>query len=146
MTVHNEAFREDIKTHEAGVGRYFVIYILLVILTFGTFGVAKLHMSESLHLAAALLIAVCKASLVVLFFMHLLEAEGANRAVFLVSILFVGVMMFFILVDTAHRFPLTNPIDETTVNLPGGNPVYSAGAHHAEPGEAGQPQPGPAGE
>jgi hypothetical protein len=79
--------------------------------------------------------------------MHLLEAEGANRAVFLVSLLFVGVMMFFILVDTAHRFPLANPIEETTVNLPGGNPVYSTGAHHhLAPGEAGQPQPEPAGE
>ena len=135
MTVHNEAFREDIKTHEAGAGRYFVIYVLLLILTFGTFGVAKLPMSEPMHLAAALLIAACKATLVVLFFMHLWEAEGANRAVFAVSIFFVGVMFFFILVDTAHRFPLTNPQDSTTVNLPGGNPVYSNGPHDpfAEP-------------
>jgi cytochrome c oxidase subunit IV len=138
MSVPNEAFREDIKTHEAGAGRYFVIYVLLLILTFGTFGVAKLPMSEPLHLAAALLIAFCKASLVVLFFMHLKEAEGVNRAVFLVSIAFVGVMFFFILVDTAHRFPLANPIEETTVNLPGGNPIYSPEGHHAL-GPAGQP-------
>jgi cytochrome c oxidase subunit 4 len=140
MSSQNEAIREEHKTHEAGIGRYFVVYILLLILTFGTFGVAHFDLGEW-NLVAAIGIACCKATLVVLFFMHLWDSEGANRAVFAVSCIFVLVLLFFVMEDTVHRFPLTNPRPETTVNLPGGNPVYGPGAQHIAAGTAAHPTP-----
>ena len=124
MATHNESVREELRTHEPSAGRYWVVWILLLICTTATFLVSRIPISATGHLLAALAIAVVKATLVVLIFMHLWEAEGANRLVFATAFLFVGVMFFFILSDTAHRFPLANSRPETTVNLPEGNPVY----------------------
>jgi cytochrome c oxidase subunit 4 len=140
MATHNESVREELRTHEPGVGRYVLVWIILLICTFGTFAVSKIPMSPNGHLLAAIAISVVKATLVILIFMHLWEAEGANRLVFVTSILFVAVMFFFILTDTAHRFPLANSRLETTVNLPEGNPI-----HENRPNEMGNTG-GPAGQ
>jgi cytochrome c oxidase subunit 4 len=134
MATHNESVREELKTHEPSAARYVVIWIILLICTFATFGVSKLPLSPNGHLAAAMAISFVKATLVVLIFMHLWEAEGANKMVFVVSLLFVGVMFFFIMTDIAHRFPLANSRPETTVNLPDGNPVYDRAVNEASPG------------
>ena len=63
---HNESVREELKTHEPGVGRYVVIWIILLICTFATFGVSKLPLSPNGHLAAAMAISLVKATLVAL--------------------------------------------------------------------------------
>ena len=135
MTTHNQAIREEIKTHEPSATRYVVVWIALLICTFLTWYVAKIDLG-SFQLAAAMLIAVLKASLVVLIFMHLWEAEGANRIVFLLSIGFLLLMMGTIIADVTHRFPLANSLRETTVNLPQGNPVYEPVPAHLAPGTA----------
>lgn len=144
MASHNASVREELRTHEPSALRYVVVWIILLICTFATFFVSKLPLSSTGHLLAAIAIAIVKATLVVLIFMHLWEAEGANRLVFATSILFVLVMMFFVLTDTSHRFPLANSRPETTVNLPEGNPVYEQiPQNEAATGAAGQT---PAGE
>src|SRR5215831_4548137 len=96
------------ESHEFGPGKLIITWVVLVVLTFSTFGVSQIPMPVNLHLAAALCIAVVKLSLVVLFFMHLWWSDGVNRVVFLTSFVFLLVLMFFVMADVGTRFVLSN--------------------------------------
>jgi len=95
-------------SHGFGPGKLFLNWLVLVCLTFSTFGVSQIPMPVNYHLAAALCIAVVKLSLVVLFFMHLWWGEGINRIVFVTSFLFLFLLMFFVMADVGTRFTLSN--------------------------------------
>jgi len=133
--------------HELGPGRLILNWFALCALTGTTFGVSQIPMSGNLHMAAAICIAVVKVTLVVLFFMHLWHAEGINRIVFVVSFLFLLVLMFFVLADVATRFTLSNSrippmpqIDQQMVPSgmpPGMNPTPQGGT--AGPGRTSGP-------
>ena len=95
-------------SHEFGPGKLILNWLVLVCLTFSTFGVSQIDMPVNMHLAAAICIAIVKLSLVVLFFMHLWWGEGVNRIVFLTSFVFLLVLMFFVMADVGTRFSLSN--------------------------------------
>jgi hypothetical protein len=54
-------------------------------------------------------IALTKATLVVLFFMHLWDMGGVNRLVFVVSVLFAIVLMLGVFGDLMVRLPSSVP-------------------------------------
>ena len=55
-------------------------------------------------------IATVKGALVALFFMHLWDQRGANRLVFVTSLVFVALLIgLIVVIDYATRFPLANP-------------------------------------
>lgn len=91
-----------------GPGRYFVIWVLLLVFTGTTVWTGRLDLGAA-NLPLALTIATVKATLVVLFFMHLSEAAGANRIVFVVSILFALVMMLGVFGDLLTRSAMSLP-------------------------------------
>lgn len=99
---------DDGKAHAHGPGRYFIVWGLLMILTITTVVTGRMDLGD-VNIILALLIATAKASLVVLFFMHMTEAPGANRLVFVVSIVFVIVMMIGVFGDLWTRNPMTLP-------------------------------------
>jgi cytochrome c oxidase subunit 4 len=97
--------------HHAGAhgpGRYYVVWLLLIVFTITTVVTGRLDLGAA-NLPLALTIATIKATLVVLFFMHLSEAAGANRLVFVVSIVFLIVMMLGVFGDLLTRNPMTLP-------------------------------------
>lgn len=91
------------------------------------------------NLTVAILIATMKASLVVLFFMHLKDDARFNALVFIGSVLFVGVFFAYTMNDTATRGKTGDryngvEIDpDTGIRAPGG----IAGEIHGEELEAG---------
>jgi caa(3)-type oxidase subunit IV len=95
-------------SHHPSAGRYFLVWIVLLVLTGTTFGVSQIPMAHELHLAAAIFIACLKVFLVACFFMHLWGSEGTNKLVFGVSFFFVATLMFFVLADVRTRFVLSN--------------------------------------
>lgn len=95
--------------HHGGVVLYLVIWLVLAVLTTATFLVSRVELSRPLHLGVALLIASVKATLVVLFFMHLYYHRGANRLVFLTAVTLVTLLIGLTVADNATRFPLANP-------------------------------------
>ena len=130
-------------SHGFGPGRLFLIWLVLVCLTFSTFGVSRIDMPVNYHLAAALCIAVVKLSLVVLFFMHLWWGEGVNRIVFLTSFVFLLVLMFFVMADVGTRFKLSNSripplpqVDQTL--MPTGMPPGMSDVPQGTTGGAGE--------
>lgn len=78
--------------------KYLIILGTLIFLTAVTVGISFLQLGSQWHLVLGLSIAVCKASLVALFFMHLIHSQPATRAV-------VGVTFFwFVIVLVALTF------------------------------------------
>ncbi len=95
--------------HPSHVARYAIVWVALLVLTFATFGLSKLHIPGGWGVSVALGIASAKGALVALFFMHLWDQRGANRLVFLTSLVFVALLIGLTLSDNATRFRLSNP-------------------------------------
>jgi cytochrome c oxidase subunit IV len=91
------------------VGRYVIVWIALLVLTVGTYLASRVHLPGGWHVAVALVIASAKGALVALFFMHLYDQQGANRLVFVTSLVFVALLIGLTVLDSATRFPLANP-------------------------------------
>ncbi len=103
--------------HAHGAGRYFVVWILLLVFTATTVITGRMDLGAG-NLPLALAIATIKATLVVLFFMHLKEAPGANRLVFVVSVLFLIVMMVGVFGDLLTRNPMSLPTGAPSFETP----------------------------
>ena len=96
------------QAHAHGMGRYFAVWALLMIFTVTTVVTGRMDLGDY-NIVLAMVIATIKATLVVLFFMHMTEAAGANRLVFVVSLVFVAVMMIGVFGDLWTRNPMTLP-------------------------------------
>lgn len=105
MTVASE--EKEHVAHAAPV-RYVVCWLLLAIFTALTYALSGYDFGEW-SLVIALLIACAKATVVALFFMHLWDHRGASRLVFVVSVIFLVVLIGIVLIDQKTRFPLALP-------------------------------------
>jgi cytochrome c oxidase subunit 4 len=126
VTVANETTPRAEKHGEAhghGSGRYILVWLVLLALTFLTVWTGRQNLGAA-NLLLALLIATTKATLVVLFFMHLSEAAGANRIVFVVSLFFALLMMAGVFGDLLTRNAMTLPSGAPSTE----GPEISAGA------------------
>ena len=113
---HEQAQPESGKAehHGHGAGRYFAVWIALLICTALTVYTGHYHPS----IAVALIIATFKAALVVLFFMHMTEAPGANRLVFVVSLVFSLVLLLGVFGDLWTRNPMSLPSSAPSTEAP----------------------------
>ena len=118
-----------------GIKRYIVIWLLLLAFTIITVWTGQMDLGAA-NIFVAMAIASTKATLVVLFFMHLYDEGGVNRLVFVVSLLFVAVLMLFVFGDLMTRLTMSLPND-------GPMPIKThGGAMHGEV-PAGEGTPGP---
>ena len=98
----------DKAPHASGAGHVVPLKVLvgvfasLALLTVVTVVVSKFDFG-AYNLVIALAIAVVKASLVVLFFMHLLWDKPFNAIVFLGCLIFVGLFIGLTLLDTVQN-------------------------------------------
>jgi cytochrome c oxidase subunit IV len=85
---------------------YLVTWLLLLVLTVVSWQTATLDLA-GFDAAVMLAIATVKATLVVLFFMHLAHARFANKMVVIVSALFVVLLVSLTAADVAtrHTYP-----------------------------------------
>jgi cytochrome c oxidase subunit 4 len=81
---------------------YVATWVVLLLLTTGTFLVSS-QIHGGWEILAALLFAAAKASIVAWIFMHLSEERFASKAAFLVSILFVALLVGMVLGDVEFR-------------------------------------------
>ena len=95
---------EEEKATHAGAGRYVLSFGALVLLTGLTFALSTVELG-AWSVAVALAIAITKASIVALFFMHLWDHEGMSRLVLVIAALFVGVLSLLVVADVLTRFP-----------------------------------------
>jgi len=130
---HKEKHEEE--AHEHGPGRYVVIWRALLVFIITTVVTGHMDLGAA-NLPLAMVIATVKATLVVLFFMHLWDAEGINRLVFGVAILFVMVLLLGVFGDLLTRMPEALPTGQPARTLEGGDmPSMHDGPAHRPHGE-----------
>jgi cytochrome c oxidase subunit 4 len=99
---------------KAEAATYLKTLISLLILTGITVGASYIHFgSGAANVVVALTIATIKATLVALFFMHLLHDKPVNAIIAAAGFIFLGLFLMFTLLDFDTR---ENPLPR---NLPG---------------------------
>jgi caa(3)-type oxidase subunit IV len=127
---HQHAGAGHQASHGAhGITRYIIIWLTLLAFTVLTVVTGRLDLGAA-NIYVAMLIAVTKASLVVLFFMHMWDEGGVNRLVFVTSILFAVVLIIGVFGDLVTRLKITLPNE-------GPLPAKIHGGHHSEKSEGG---------
>lgn len=92
--------------HIASPKLYVAIFATLMVCTFLTVAAAKVDLNQyfsGLNIIVALTIAVFKASLVVLFFMHAKYSPKRTQLVIIASIFWLAVMLFMTMSDYISR-------------------------------------------
>jgi len=82
---------------------YVIVCALLILLTCLTVGVSYMHLAEGWHLVIGLAIAVSKATLVALFFMHVLHSPRLVWIVIVVTCFWLLLLLTLTLTDYATR-------------------------------------------
>ena len=93
---------ESDEHHSIGLVTYFAVFATLMVLTFVTVWVA-FHDYGYLNNVIALGIATVKATLVVLFFMHVLHSSPLTKIVLLISLTFFLILVAFVYADVLTR-------------------------------------------
>ncbi len=97
--------------HLVPVRTYVAVFLALLVLTAATVGAAKVDLGEPvvagfhvpLNMTVAVAIAVLKAVLVVLFFMHVKYSERLVQVVVASAFVFLGLMLLITLSDYLSR-------------------------------------------
>jgi cytochrome c oxidase subunit 4 len=82
---------------------YTAICVVLVLLTVLTLGVSFIPLEGAWHIVAGLVIGLCKASLVVLFFMHALGSSRLTWVVIAAACFWLGLLVVLTLSDYFSR-------------------------------------------
>ena len=77
------------------------VYVALVVLTVLTVGITKVNFGN-FNVGVALTIAVVKAALVILYFMHLKYDSPFNGLVLIIALLFVALFIWFAMQDSSE--------------------------------------------
>lgn len=88
--------------HVTGLPVYFGVFITLMVLTILTVAVSRFDLGL-LNTPIALAIAVVKATLVILFFMHVIHSTRLTWVVIIASFLWLGVLFVLTLADYLTR-------------------------------------------
>jgi cytochrome c oxidase subunit 4 len=101
--------------HVSSSAMFFNVLVALLILTVVTVGASRIDFGPA-NMLIAMLIASVKASLVILFFMHVKWDTAINKIVFLSSFLFLSLLFVFTLADQATR-RIDHPMHETKAKV-----------------------------
>jgi cytochrome c oxidase subunit 4 len=104
-TTHTHSAAHGHDSHDANAPKiYAAVLGVLLILTFITVGASKIQFgSNMVNVVIALSIATVKASLVALFFMHLIHDKAMNAIILVSSFIFLGIFLGFSYGDQATR-------------------------------------------
>jgi cytochrome c oxidase subunit 4 len=101
--LHQSAEAHEQSHHVISVRSYMIIYWLLLALLAATVFASDLPISSAWHLTVAMTIAVIKAVLIVLFFMHVYYSAPLTWLTAVGSLLWVALLIGFLLADYWSR-------------------------------------------
>jgi cytochrome c oxidase subunit IV len=93
------------EAHVTSIRLLLTIYFILVFCTVLTYSVSRIDLGQ-FNIVAALAIAVFKASLVVLYFMHLRWDSPFNALAIITALMFVALFIALALMDSVNYQPL----------------------------------------
>jgi cytochrome c oxidase subunit 4 len=94
--------------HVSPKSTYYGIFASLMVLTAVTVGVAFVHLGR-LNFPVAIAIAITKATLVILFFMHVKYSSRLTKMVVGMAIFFLAILLLLTLTDYLSRGWFTSP-------------------------------------
>ena len=89
--------------HHSHMKLYWLVFIGLLIGTVLTVLAAKVHFGGYMDITVALAIAICKASLVLIFFMHLNEAARIIKLIAAGTFMWLLILLAYPVVDIGSR-------------------------------------------
>jgi cytochrome c oxidase subunit 4 len=93
---------DQATTHVIPPRIYFTVFAVLILLTAATVAASEVDLGK-LNVVVALAIAVTKATLVILYFMHVRYETGLTWLVIVVGFLWLMVLIAFVLSDVLTR-------------------------------------------
>jgi cytochrome c oxidase subunit 4 len=99
---HTSSAAEHHTEHIVPIRIYAAVFLALIVLTWVTSGVATLDLG-SLNVFVALSIAIFKASLVLLFFMHVKYATRLTKMIVMSGIYWLILLLFIVMMDLWTR-------------------------------------------
>ena len=93
---------DDQEHHVLPVRTYLVIFAILMVLLVLTVAVAFVHLGP-FNIVVAMTVAIVKATLVVLFFMHVKYSSRLTQVFVVAAFLWLGIMFVFTFADYATR-------------------------------------------
>ena len=103
------------QAHIVPLRTYFLVFTALLVGTAATVGAAYVDLGR-FNIVVALAIACVKASLVVLFFMHLIYSSKLTKTIFICGLATLMILFFFTLLDLISRGFVGN---SPWLNVPG---------------------------
>jgi cytochrome c oxidase subunit 4 len=88
--------------HQAPLTAYFVVFAALMVLTVLTVAVSRVDLG-AMNTAVAMAIAIAKATVVVLWFMHVIHSPRLTWIVVIASVLWLGVLFVLTFADYLTR-------------------------------------------
>lgn len=82
---------------------YVGIYVILMGITCISVGCSFLHLWLTWHVVIGVSLGVCKSTLVVLFFMHVIHSSKLTRSVIVVAVFWLGILFVLTLADYFSR-------------------------------------------
>ena len=133
---HGHADDGAVHAHISSVPFYVAIFLALLFFTVLTVGQSYVDLGK-MNLLFVIIIATCKASLVVTFFMHLRHDNRLNSLFFLCGLLFIGVFFTYTMNDTDRRGEMEETssvwvLPKTGEHAPGGLDVKKIEADRAK--------------
>jgi len=103
------------NAHHTSALTYVLNWVALVVLAVATFLLSRANLGWA-QVPVAMVIALVKAVLVVLIFMHMLEHRSSNRIFFIIAVLFIVLLVSLTTADVSTRpaFERTSPATQTT--------------------------------
>jgi cytochrome c oxidase subunit 4 len=121
------------KPHVLPHAMYIGVWAALIVLTVITVWVSY-HDYGNMNIVVAMAVATVKASLVVLFFMHLKYDEPFNGLIFVGTLIFLGIFIVLTMADFQERGKV-NPIRAREIQLVPARPELEAEAREDAGGE-----------
>jgi len=109
MSAYNaELEPEEYHEHHVPRTTYYAIFVSLMVLTFATVGLAFVNLGM-FNVTVALAVAVTKAALVVMFFMHMKYSSPLIKLVGFAAMVWLGMLLLITLSDYLTRGWLMAP-------------------------------------
>jgi cytochrome c oxidase subunit 4 len=89
--------------HQAPLTAYFVVFFALMVLTVLTVWVSRIDLGHGLNTLVAMAIAIVKATVVILWFMHVIHSPRLTWIVVIASFLWLAVLFVLTLSDYLTR-------------------------------------------
>jgi len=89
--------------HQAPLAMYFAVFAALMVLTIITVWVSRIDLGHGMNTAVAMAIAVAKATVVILWFMHVIHSPRLTWIVVISSFLWLGVLFVLTFSDYLTR-------------------------------------------